>query len=449
MAKPLDTSLWSRSRQVLSLAAGVAGQELKLGLKAKLTRSLDRLAESEVATRVAQARMVAESLGRLKGAFMKGGQLLSIDAGDLLPPEAREILSKLQGQADPIPFEVLRAVLVEELGAEGLLQLEGLEEQAAAAASIGQVHRARLRGEPVAVKIQYPGIAESIDSDLALLSKLAQGWLTLSRRNVDLRGTFEELGSLLHLEADYVREREHLERYGELLRGDARFVVPRAHAELSGKRVLTMSWEEGQPLGAWLSTSPSQERREALSLALFDLYCREFFEWGLVQTDPNFGNFLVREDGGDLRIVLLDFGATLAYDEAFRRDYVALLNVVAGGDDEALIRAGVESKLLDPRESAETRGIFVEMMRLSVEPFLGTGAPFAFADEAYAARSREVVTRFLQALRFTPPPRQLLFLHRKLGGLFQLGRRLELELDLRPMWERMIAWRSPSASPEA
>lgn len=428
------TSSWGRSRELLSLAAGVAGHELRGRVRARLTSSVEKLATSEVATRIAQAQLMAESLGRLKGAFMKAGQLLSIDASDVLPPEAQQILAQLQGQAEPVSFAVIRGVLEEELG-DRLDALVDLEETAAAAASIGQVHRGRAHGIPVAVKVQYPGIADSIDADLALVQKVAQGWLTASRRRIDLEGTFEELRTILHLEADYDRERAHLERFGALLAGDPRFVVPQSIPRLSSRRVLTMTWEDGVPLGAWLASAPPAEARRAVAEAMLDLFCLELFTWGLVQTDPNFGNFLVRPETGE--IVLLDFGATLAYDARFRADYVQMLRALATGDERRVVEVGIAHGLLDARESEETRATFAAMMRLAMEPFVSGGA-FAFSDPDYTARSQQLGMRFVESLRHSAPPRHLLFLHRKLGGLFQLCKRLDVTMDLGPVWARMI-----------
>jgi predicted unusual protein kinase regulating ubiquinone biosynthesis (AarF/ABC1/UbiB family) len=431
------TGPWSRSRSVLALAAGVAGKELKLRVRSQFASSADALGLSEVRTRIEQARLIAESLGRLKGAFMKAGQLLSIDSSDILPPEAVEILAKLQGQAEPVDFAIIRAVLESELGTEGLASLQSLDPVPAASASIGQVHRAVAFGEPVAVKVQYPGIAESIDSDIALLENLGTSWLTLSRRDIDVSGTFEELRRILHFEADYVRERMYLERFGELLGGDERFAVPRSVAALSSARVLTMGWAEGVPLGDWIRSRPSRPSRELFARAVLDLYCKEFFDWGLVQTDPNFGNFLVRPM--DNRIVLLDFGATVEYANAFRTGYVALLHAVASGDRGRIVDGGIGFGLIDSRESKETREFFTDMLLSSVEPFAPSRQPFVFRDPDYLARSTGVTQRFIRSLSFSPPPRGLIFLHRKLGGIFHLLRRLDVELDLGPYWEKMVA----------
>ena len=439
MKEGVPRGFWGRSRRVLSLAAGVAGQELKLQARAKLASSAGMLGGHELKARVEQARLIAESLGRLKGAFMKAGQLLSIDSSDLLPPEAIEILSKLQGQAEPVDFAILHGVLEQELGLEGLAALKSLNPVPAASASIGQVHKAVAFGKTVAVKIQYPGIAESIDSDIALLEKLGTSWLSLSRRDIDVSGTFEVLRNILHLEADYVRERACLDRFGALLAADPRFDVPRSVPSLSTSRVLTMGWADGMSLSSWVQSNPTRSDRDAFARAVLDLYCMEFFEWGLVQTDPNFGNFLIRP--ADRRIVLLDFGATVEYSEHFRMSYVSLLRAVGSGDRRRIVDEGVGFGLLDPREQKATRDLFAEMLLLAAEPFDGRRQPFLFRDPSYAARSRQVAQHFTRSLSFSPPPKDLIFLHRKLGGLFHLLRRLDVELDLSPYWQQMVATR--------
>lgn len=420
---------------MLGVAAGVMGHELKHQFSSRLAAS-EKLGLAELKTRIEQAKVIAEGFGRLKGAFMKAGQMLSIDASDLLPPEALEILSKLQGQAEPIDFAVMHGVLERELGPEKLSLLTSLDEVAVASASIGQVYRAQAFGALVAVKVQYPGISESIDADIDVLEKLGSSWLALSRRKIDASGVFEELRSMLKLEADYTRERHYLERFGDLLKDDARFIVPRSVPELCTERVLTMSWENGMPLNAWIQSAPPRAERELFGRTALDLYCLEFFKWGLVQTDPNFGNFLIRQD--TRQIVLLDFGASVEYDHAFRAQYVELLRAVAGGDRTRIAEQGIAFDLLDARESDATRTLFVDMLLASAEPFEPSRQPFGFRDAEYSARANETVRSFIAALKFSPPPRRLIFLHRKLGGLFQLLKRLDIELDLTPYWQHML-----------
>jgi aarF domain-containing kinase len=434
--KHLSKDAWSRSRAVLGLVAGISGQELRHRVRAGLSGSAEKLRASELAARMEQARLMVDSLGRLKGAVMKAGQLLSIDASDVLPPEAIAILAQLQAGAEPVDFETLRGVLVEELGPDWRREFEAFDTRPAASASIGQVHRAAFEGAAVAVKIQYPGVRESIDSDLDVLQKLGNGWLAVSRSQIELAGVFEELRSILHREADYRHELASQQRFARLVEPHPSFVIPRSLPQLSTTRVHTMTWEEGQPLGQWLLGGHGPENRRWLAQLLLELYCLEFFRWGLVQTDPNFGNFLVRS--GPRQLVLLDFGATLEFEPEFRQGYVRLLRVVASGNVSRIADEGVQFGLIDPRESRGTRELFAQFLRVASEPFAPSRQPFAFRDAAYAERSQDVSRRFVRSLRFSPPPRRLLFLHRKLGGIFQLLKRLDLELDLMPYWDRMI-----------
>ncbi len=434
--KQLPKDAWSRSKAVLGLVAGLSGQELRHRVRGGLSGSVEKLRASELTARIEQARLMVDSLGRLKGALMKAGQLLSIDASDVLPPEAMAILAQLQAGAEPVEFENLRSVLVQELGPDWGRAFDSFDTRPSASASIGQVHRAAVDGVAVAVKIQYPTVSESIDSDLDVLQKLGNGWRAVSRSKIDLAGVFEELRSILHLEADYRHELASQQRFAQLVEHDPRFVVPRSLPQLSTTRVHTMTWEEGQPLGQWLQGIQPQADRLWLAQLLLELYCLEFFRWGLVQTDPNFGNFLVRSDAREL--VLLDFGATLEFEPPFRQGYVQLLRIVASGDTRRIGDEGVTFGLIDARESRETRELFAQFLTVAIEPFAPSLQPFAFRDAGYAERSQDIGRRFVRSLQVSPPPRRLLFLHRKLGGIFQLLKRLDLELDLRPYWERMV-----------
>jgi aarF domain-containing kinase len=165
----MKSSVFGRSLQLITMASKLAQKELGRSVHKGLAGDYD--GSSLVKTRVDQARVLAENLSQLKGAAMKAGQLLSIDSSDFLPPEVIEILSKLQDSAEPIAFEKLRSVVTEDIAPEVFSQVENLEEKAFAAASIGQVHRARYKGQEIVLKIQYPGVADSIDSDLRILKK--------------------------------------------------------------------------------------------------------------------------------------------------------------------------------------------------------------------------------------------------------------------------------------
>ncbi len=436
----MKKSIASRSIQLLGLAAKVGREELAQSVKEKLSKGIDEIASGRLKTRIEQAKMIAENLSQLKGAAMKAGQLLSLDASDYFPPEAIEILSKLQGKADPVEWSILLEVLKAELGEEKLSEFESLSTTAAASASIGQVHRGVLRGQAVAVKIQYPGIADSIDSDLRILRSMAQSFVSMTGRRMDLAELFEELKVVLLQEADYDLERSNMRAFGELISTIPDFIVPKPIDSHSSRRVLTMTWENGINITDWIRSGPKRDDREKIARMILDLYCKEFFEWGFVQTDPNYANFLIQEDPATRapKLVLLDFGAALRYPPEFRQSYVSLLRSLASLDRQKIVRSFTEFGLIDERESEEAKENFVDLLQLSLEPFHPSRQPFRFRDDDYAKRSREVGQRFTQSLKYSPPPRKILFLHRKLGGIFQLLKKMDVQIDVMPYWNRMV-----------
>lgn len=419
---------------LLSMATKLAAREVS-----------DKISQSDsaqkVTSKIEQAKIVVDHLSHLKGAAMKAGQMLSLDTSDFLPPEAIQILSKLQAQADPVDAKSMIKVLRTELGEVSFSQIQNFSEAPLASASIGQVHTATVRGEKVAIKIQYPGIAESIDSDLAILKGVAQTFLTFSGKTIDLTETFAEVKEVLKKETDYLHEIKNMNSYrDEIIAGLKNYRLPVPHEEFSTARVLTMSYEEGTPLREWMTKNPKLELRNKVAELILDLYCREFAENGLVQTDPNFGNFLVREtlaDPNDIELILLDFGATLRYSHEFRKGYAQLLQDLASDDTEIIFQSAVRFGLLDPREPEAVKLAFKNMIKVSLEPFSESLQPFRFTDPDFEKRTREANIAFTRALVYSPPPRQLLFLHRKLGGIFNLVKRLGVELDLRPYWARM------------
>jgi aarF domain-containing kinase len=446
----------ARSLKLFSLAAKVGTSELAQSLKARFSKASDELTAGQLNARLDQAKWIAENLSQMKGAAMKVGQLLSIDSGEYFPPEAMAILAKLQSSAEPVDFDVVRSVLVEDLGEKKLGDFDNLSIIPDASASIGQVHRAKLHGRDVAIKVQYPGVSESIESDLKILKRVAKSFLGASGRDMDTDPLFKEFQRVLEQEADYTSELKLMKEYRDLIRATAvrenrplwdsspgpLYRVPEAIESHSSRRVLTMTWEEGSGVDTWLKSRPSVERRERVANALLDLFCQEFFEWGLVQTDPNFANFLI---GPDDALVLLDFGATLRYEEEFRVRYRNFLHSMGSLDPDKIIKEGEAFGLISPQESSEAKKLFAELLINSVEPFFASKQPFQFDDSDYAKRTREIGMRFGKSLKYSPPPQRILFLHRKLGGIFNFVKKLDVKLDLSPYWRKMVGDTLPTA----
>ncbi len=424
----------------MKLATGLAQKELALRVGRAFERG-EAAAQKmgQVKVQLEQARAIVESLGQLKGAAMKAGQLLSMELRDVLPPEVVEVLSQLQASGSTVGFDEIQAIVREELGEAAFAQLE-VSPTPLASASIGQVHRARWNRpgggvEELVLKVQFRGIAETIDSDLAVLERLARLFLSVQLKELDLAGVFEELKAVLVRETDYLHEAEALTQYRELAHQVPGLRVPQVFPELSSKRVLALSWESGLSLDAFLSTNPSFADQEHFASALLDLYFREFFEWGLVQTDANFANFLFRP--GAKELVLLDFGATRSYPPAFRADYRALLLSTFKRDRPAALEAAYRLKLIDPAEGEGAKVALHELLETVLDIFTDRAQPLDFNDRRHVDASASALKAYYRALKISPPPAQLIFLHRKLGGVHTLGKALGAKLDLRPFWQRL------------
>jgi aarF domain-containing kinase len=432
-AKSPPQGFLSRSATLFGMAARVAAKEVA-------TRVFEKSAETKLGARLSQAKEVVDALGKLKGAAMKAGQILSIEGRDFFPPEVIQILSKLQDQGESIEFDTIQKILKKELGDEKLKQLKNLSLDPVASASIGQVHSAEIemqgKKQKVAVKVQFPGVASAIDSDIAVLSKLARSMMTITGKRVDLTDLMKEVKSVLKAEVDYIREAQNLRRYRDYLKGEDFYVVPAVYPEFSTKRVLTLEWMDGMRFQDWIDSKPPLKQREQIAVSILNLYFKEFFEWGFVQTDPNLANFLVQTD--PLKLVVLDFGATISYSKEFRRDYRRVLQGLQSGDPETIFKEAVEFGLLDPRESDDVKAVYKEMMEVSFEPFRPELQPFQFSDVDYSKRTRDVVTRFTRAVKYSAPPKKIIFLHRKLGGVFNILKALDVRIDLVPYWQRMI-----------
>ncbi len=429
-------SAWSRSLGLAKLAARVAGEEL-----------LGRV--DQVKTRIEQTRLLVEELGRLKGAALKAGQFLTLELREHLPPEANLILQKLQDAVTPVIYAEIDRILRRELGPERRGRVEALSETAIAAASIGQVHSARLRfldGTSVdaVLKVQYDGIRDSIESDLAVLRRISTVMMTLGGKKGDLEPMFREIQTVLVSETDYLLEARNLESYRERLskRPDlaSRVRIPKLHPEFSTAKVLALEHMRGIPLEAWIRAKPSLEHRQRIGGLLLELHWAEFAEWGFVQTDPNPGNFLVMEENGEPSLILLDFGSMKEFSAEFRRDYFSLLQMTVHGTEQDFVEGFIRMGMLDAKEDAETRQAFAEMVRHSMCLFEPARQPVDFTDPEYMKQSKDLALTFIRRSKHTAPPESLLFLNRKITGLYRLLGLLEVRQDLTPYIERARAY---------
>jgi predicted unusual protein kinase regulating ubiquinone biosynthesis (AarF/ABC1/UbiB family) len=295
---------------------GLAAGELAVGAAAEGLRRFALGEPADLGSALLSgpnARRLATRLARLRGAAMKIGQLVSLQGQDILPPEFAQAFAVLRVQATPMPAQQLRGVLGREYGKGWERRFATFDYEPIAAASIGQVHRATTPdGRDLALKIQYPGVARSISSDIDNVAALLR-LFNLLPLDLDVAGIAAEAKRQLAQEADYVSESRLLERYTRLVADEPALLVPRVHRDLTTTRVMAMDFVEGQSLEV-LENTP-QARRDAIGTLLERLLFRELFEFRVMQTDPNFANYLYQPATG--RVALLDFGATQRFDAAF------------------------------------------------------------------------------------------------------------------------------------
>jgi predicted unusual protein kinase regulating ubiquinone biosynthesis (AarF/ABC1/UbiB family) len=415
-----------------SLASGVAGGMLAEGARQWVQGK--RPALSELLLTSGNVHRVVEQLSQLRGAAMKVGQLLSMDAGDLLPREFSEILSRLRCDAHPMPMSQLVAVLNESWGKGWEEHFERFTFTPLAAASIGQVHAAKGKdGERLAIKVQYPGVRESISSDVDNVATLLRMSGVLPK-GMDVEPLLQEAKRQLQDEADYLKETEHLQRFGQLLADSPDFLVPRAYAHFSTSNILVMSFVDGVAVES-LEHAPQAER-DRIILMLFGLFLREVIEFQCVQTDPNFANYRYQQGTG--RLVLFDFGATRLYDHSSTEAYRRLLIAGMREDRAAITTAALDVGYFQPETLPKHRALLTDLITQACEPLRHQGA-YDFATSDLAVRLRDIGWQLGVDRDFWhTPPVEVLFLHRKVAGLYLLAAKLKARVNVRKLFEPYV-----------
>ncbi|HEY4974638.1 MAG TPA: AarF/ABC1/UbiB kinase family protein [Steroidobacteraceae bacterium] len=423
--RAVPASRLSRLIRFGGLATGVAGGMLLDGISQFAQGRRPSL--GDLLLTPSNAIKITHQLSQLRGAAMKVGQLLSMDAGDVLPPELTGILARLRDDAQPMPQAQLRQVLRRDWGADWQNRLEKFDFDPIAAASIGQVHRARTRdGREIAIKIQYPGVRDSIDSDVGNVAALIR-LSGLLPSTSDLAPVLAEARRQLHAEADYAREGAYLLQFGKLLAASPEFVVPELHPDFTSSNVLAMSYLEGAPLEA-LATAPQAERDRIMTL-LIGLVLRELFAFNLMQTDPNFANYRYNTRTGQL--VLLDFGATRAFPATMAQDYRRLLQAGLARDRDGVRDAAIAIGFFAARTPQRHQHAVLALVEMALAPLRFEGA-FDFGRSDLARRLRDGGMAIAAERDFVHvPPMDMLFLQRKVGGMFLLASQLKARVNIR------------------
>lgn len=429
----------SRIGRIISFGSLAAG--LGVGTVAQYARntvnSMTGRAENDSLSNAflsaANAERIVDTLCKVRGAALKIGQLLSIQDETVISPELQRIFERVRQSADFMPTWQVEKVLTSQLGGEWRNRLNSFDDKPFAAASIGQVHRAVLHsGREVAMKVQYPGVAKGINSDIDNLIGVLKVW------NVFPKGMFidnivEVAKKELAWEVDYTREAECTRKFKRLLQPYPEYYVPEVIDELCAPEVITTELIEGLPLDK-LFTADYETRRN-IAHSIMELCLREMFLFRCMQTDPNWANFFYNPYTG--KVILLDFGATREYSKEFMDQYIEIIKAASEGNRDAILRMSKEMKFLTGYESKIMEETHVDTVMIMGEVFTSAGTgEFDFGTQKTTRRIQALVPTILTH-RLCPPPEEIYSLHRKLSGVFLLCSKMKVKLNCRDMFQNI------------
>ena len=431
MSKKPVTSRRGRFFKLAGMTASVAGQYA--GQRARrMFRGDDEGARSESYTRM--AGQIAGTLGEMKGAVMKVGQIAS-QTQDFLPKEFSEALQTLQKEAPPMPFEVILEQVEAELGKPVGELFEYFQEKPYAAASIGQVHRARLHdGTDVIVKVQYPGVDESCDSDLKQLRMALRlgGLLKMPKESVDQ--LFGEIRERLKEELDYENEARNIELFRDFHKDQSWVVIPAVIPDHSSRRVLTMELVEGDHVSKVTPDRYSQETINLIGHRIFTTMADQLFRFQCIHGDPHAGNFAYRPDGS---IIMYDFGCVKKLKPEIVESYRKALIAAIEEDYQALDRHLISLGARVESQPAVDEDYYAMWRDILIQPF-AYDEPYDYSESElhkHVASQTRTVFRYLE---FFKPPVESIFIDRMIAGHYWMLKRLGVQAAFREELRRYL-----------
>lgn len=422
----ISTSRLGRTGKFIKTGAKVGGNYLKYYSKRLV--SDEKTANSQLQEN--NANDIYNTLSELKGSALKVAQMMSLDQG-ILPEAYANKFSQAQYSAPPLSYPLVVKTFRNSLGKSPGDLFDSFEKNATAAASIGQVHKAEKNGNTLAVKVQYPGVADSISSDLKIIRPIVGAMFNISGSEMD--HYLQEVEERLLEETDYELELARSKEISEACKPIEGLHFPNYYAELSGERVLTMDWMSGKHLDEYLATNPSQEARNKAGQIMWDFYDHQIHQLLQVHADPHPGNFLFQKDG---TLGVIDFGCVKQFSKEFHDTYFQLMEPTIAGDADKFNELLFQLDFLLPSDKATEvshfTGVYTEVLELLGRPFFSE--TFDFADNTYFEQiyglsdvySNDKMLRKAKAAR---GPRDAIYLNRTYFGLYSILNRLGAKIE--------------------
>ena len=378
----------------------------------------------------ANAEKLAQALCKMRGAALKLGQAMSMQEDQFLPEPIKKAFNKARQSANIMPQWQLEGILIEAYGIDWLHDnFKSFDMRPFAAASIGQVHKAvLLDGQKVVLKIQYPGVSNSIDSDLDNLKRLMT-YTGVFPSTMFLDDFIANSRAELKEECDYVLEAQKQIKYAEFAKRIDGVYVPRIISELSKKNILVMEEIEGIDLET-CAKELSQEERNFIGAKVMEVTLREIFDWRFMQTDPNFANFFYNPNNETL--YLLDFGAAREYDKQFSKNYLDTVYGASNNDPALILKASIELGFLNGEESKEMIQAHVNSVLIVGQPFSKPGL-FDFGNQTMTKEIYDLIPVMVKNRLKAPPP-EVYSLHRKLSGSYLVNIHMQSKIPSRQMF---------------
>lgn len=421
----IPTSRTQRTGKFLKTSAKVGGNYLKHYGKKLFTGNDDK----EELHRE-NADVVYETLSELKGSALKVAQMMSLDQA-ILPKAFADKFAMAQYSAPPLSYPLVVQTFRKAFGKTPVELYDSFSKNAVAAASIGQVHQAKLNGEKLAVKVQYPGVADSIGSDLRVVKPLVRNMINISA--ADLEHYAKEIEERLVEETDYQLELKRSEEISEACTHINGLVFPKYYPELSSDRVLSMQWLDGNHLDEFLNTNPSQELRNTLGQLLWDFYDFQIHELKQVHADPHPGNFLFREDG---TLGIIDFGCVKTFPEDFYQSYFKVLQKDIAQNSGVFDEVLRELKFILPEDTddevAYFKNIYADVLSLLARPFFTESFDFSdqqYFDEVFGKAQQYSGDKTLRRAKAARGPRDAIYLNRTYFGLYAILNKLKARVQ--------------------